>query len=203
MDSSTSSLEAVLEKLSDSDRNNLRRVAEDLGIEPTDALWSVLAALEYYRKLYEEMPEAINEAVRASLEEIKATAQAETEASRARLEGALTVAVASTASAVVTKTEQRTLTQWFIGGGLGAIAVCGLVFWAGLSAGRAAGRGAALELNAAASWASTPSGIEIYRFYKSGELTHFVECDRPGWVLVDGVCYPKQSKGRVYGWSVK
>ena len=203
MGSGISPLEAVLEQLSDSDRDNLRRVANDLGIEPTDALWSVLAALEYYRKLYEQMPEAIDEAVRASLGEIKATADAEVAASRARLEGALTAAVATAARAVVTTTERRILTQWLVGGALAASVVCALVFWVGLHVGRESGRGAALDANAASNWASTPSGVEAFRFFKSGELAHLVGCDRPGWIVVGKVCYPQQRKGRVYGWRVE
>lgn len=207
MPNDTTSLETVLEKLSDSDRDNLRRVAGDLGIEPTDALWSVLAALEYYRKLYAEMPEAIDETVRASLGGIKAAADAEVEASRARLEGSLTEAVAAVANEVVKKSAQSSLTQWIVGGALGGVIVCGTAFWAGLQTGKAEGysrgRDSGLEATAAASWAATPMGVDAFRFWKTGEISHLAQCDRPGWIVVDGVCYPQQSKGRVYGWSIK
>jgi hypothetical protein len=48
--SGVSGIETVLQRFDDADRDTLRQVSKDLGIEPTDALWTVLAALEYRRK---------------------------------------------------------------------------------------------------------------------------------------------------------
>jgi len=40
----------------------MRRVGDALGLNGNDALWSILAALEYYLRLYEEIPDDIRDA---------------------------------------------------------------------------------------------------------------------------------------------
>ncbi|KVU58877.1 hypothetical protein WK70_13435 [Burkholderia cepacia] len=46
----------------------LRRVSSVLNLKDNDALWSILAVLEYYARLYEAMPERIRWASEGSLE---------------------------------------------------------------------------------------------------------------------------------------
>jgi hypothetical protein len=57
-------------------------------------------------------------------------------------------------------------------------------------------------MNAAASWAATPRGLEAFELYRGGDLEHLAKCDSPGWVVVEGVCYPQPNRGRIYGWNV-
>ncbi|WP_338641262.1 hypothetical protein [Burkholderia pyrrocinia] len=46
----------------------LRRISSVLNLQDNDALWSIIAALEYYARLYEAMPERIRWASEGSLE---------------------------------------------------------------------------------------------------------------------------------------
>ncbi|WP_415750492.1 hypothetical protein [Burkholderia sp. BCC1993] len=46
----------------------MRRVSSVLNLQDNDALWSIIAALEYYARLYEAMPERIRWASEGSLE---------------------------------------------------------------------------------------------------------------------------------------
>lgn len=201
-----SSLERVLEGLSDAQKEDLQRVAANLGIEPTDALWSVLAALEYYRHLYAEIPGEINRTVEGLLEKVKETTNTELEASRARVEESLVAAVSGAAETIASTVSRRRLIQWAAGGFAAALVLCGSVFFGGFaignSAGYAHGKADAIDLNAAASWAATPVGMEAFRLYQAGDLPHLSNCDLPGWVVKNGVCFPQASKGRVYGWNV-
>ena len=57
-----SSPDAAFEKLvgrqlTDGERQRLYRVRDTLGIRSTDALWTLLLALEYYLALYERIPQ--------------------------------------------------------------------------------------------------------------------------------------------------
>ncbi|TDN69458.1 hypothetical protein [Paraburkholderia sp. BL10I2N1] len=57
----------------------MRRIASALNLRDNDALWSVLAALEYYARLYEAVPERIRQARAGSLDTVRAEARAATE----------------------------------------------------------------------------------------------------------------------------
>ncbi|WP_373565784.1 hypothetical protein [Paraburkholderia bryophila] len=52
----------------------MRRVAAALSLRDNDALWSLLAALEYYARLYEAMPERIRRAGEGSLDVMRSEA---------------------------------------------------------------------------------------------------------------------------------
>ena len=58
----------------------MRRVSTALNLRENDALWSVLAVLEYYARLYEAMPDRIREAGEGSLDDVRAEAAEATEA---------------------------------------------------------------------------------------------------------------------------
>jgi hypothetical protein len=52
----------------------MRRLSAALNLRDNDALWSVLAVLEYYTRLYEAMPERIREAGEGSLDAVRVEA---------------------------------------------------------------------------------------------------------------------------------
>lgn len=61
------SLKSAFEQLidrcpTDQDIQRLFKVKEALGLDSNDAIWTVLLALEYYRTLYEEIPDQIQRA---------------------------------------------------------------------------------------------------------------------------------------------
>lgn len=58
----------------------MRRVSAALNLRDNDALWSVLAALEYYVRLYEAMPERIRQAGAGGVDAARAEAYAATQA---------------------------------------------------------------------------------------------------------------------------
>jgi hypothetical protein len=200
-------LEGVLRGLDDSQREELRRVADELGIDPTDALWSVLAALQYYKVLYSTIPGEIAQAVTETIEKSKQTTEFELLATRAKIEQSLIETVSETAKKVAVSMSKRQLYGW-IGGWVASGAVAfGLIFWLGYSAGGDAGfnRGSAvaLNVNAAAVWSATPDGQEAFKLWKAGDIAHLANCDRPGWERKGGVCYPQNYGGRIFGWNVE
>jgi len=43
--------------------------------------------------------------------------------------------------------------------------------------------------------ALSADGLRAYGLWKAGDLEHLTACDRPGWNLESGVCYPRLTKG--------
>lgn len=72
-------------KLSEAEAVRLREVGSRLNLREDDALWPLLAAMEYQRIYYEALPEKIAEASRAIMEGMAAAAEKETAAAQARL----------------------------------------------------------------------------------------------------------------------
>ena len=72
-------------KLSEAEAARLREVGSRLNLRDDDALWPLLAAMEYQRIYYEALPEKIAEASRAIMEGMAAAAEKETAAAQARL----------------------------------------------------------------------------------------------------------------------
>ncbi|MDN7799767.1 MULTISPECIES: hypothetical protein [Burkholderia cepacia complex] len=64
----------------DSSLLRMRRVSAALNLRDNDALWSVLAVLEYYVRLYEAMPERIRQAGAGGVDAARAEAYAATRA---------------------------------------------------------------------------------------------------------------------------
>jgi hypothetical protein len=58
----------------------MRRVSSTLNLRDNDALWSVIAVLEYYARLYEEMPDRIRRAGDGSFDTVRREAEAATDA---------------------------------------------------------------------------------------------------------------------------
>lgn len=72
-------------ELSQAEAARLREVGNRLNLREDDALWPLLAALEYQRVYYEALPEKIAEASRAIMNGMAAAAEKETAAAQARL----------------------------------------------------------------------------------------------------------------------
>jgi hypothetical protein len=196
-----------LADLSEDERERARSYADRFGIEPTDAVWALMIVLGHYSDLYEAVPEKINVTVQGILEKIRSVAAAEAESSRIRLQASLTDAVVGAAESVATRKGLRDLLKWsaivsaaglFI---LGGVFVSG--YWLGFDHGRARGFNAGIEGHLAASWALSVDGLRAYELWQRGDLGHLAACDRPGWKLESGVCYPKADEGKLYGWRVR
>jgi hypothetical protein len=166
-----------------------------------------MIVLGHYSDLYKAVPEKINVTVQGILEKIRSVAAAEAESSRVRLQASLTDAVVGAAESVATRKGLRDLLKWsaivsaaglFI---LGGVFVSG--YWLGFDHGRARGFNAGVEGHLAASWALSVDGLRAYGLWQGGDLGHLAACDRPGWKLESGVCYPKADEGKLYGWRVR
>ena len=77
------------ERLDDASLLRMRRVSMALNLRDNDALWSVLAVLEYYARLYEAMPERIRQAGKGNLDAVREEAREATDALMAQHRGAL------------------------------------------------------------------------------------------------------------------
>ena len=72
-------------ELSQAEAARLREVGSRLHLREDDALWPLLAAMEYQRVYYEALPEKIAGASRAIMDGMAAAAEKETAAAQARL----------------------------------------------------------------------------------------------------------------------
>ncbi|CAB3739825.1 hypothetical protein R8871_06538 [Paraburkholderia graminis C4D1M] len=82
-------LEVSGEPPDDTSLLRMRRVSAALNLHDNDALWSVLAALEYYVRLYEAIPERVRQAGAGGVDAARAEAQAATQALMAQHRDAL------------------------------------------------------------------------------------------------------------------
>ncbi|MBL3961028.1 hypothetical protein H3O04_00740, partial [Burkholderia sp. KCJ3K979] len=73
-------LEVSGEKPDDASLLRMRRLSAALNLRDNDALWSVLAALEYYTRLYEAIPERVRQAGKGNFDAVQAEARAATDA---------------------------------------------------------------------------------------------------------------------------
>ncbi|QNB17454.1 hypothetical protein G5S35_38365 [Paraburkholderia tropica] len=77
------------EKPDDASLLRMRRVSMALNLRDNDALWSVLAVLEYYARLYEAMPERVRQAGKGNLDAVREEAREATDALMAQHRDAL------------------------------------------------------------------------------------------------------------------
>lgn len=250
---------AFLADLSESERERVQDLAEQFGIDPTDAVWALMIVLGRYSDIYAAIPGKIEVTVQGLLEKIEAAAGGD-ELLRARVEQTVRSTVASilqgqvdriaalydevparideTVSGVLEKVEkaakagaldarkrmQRSLGRILLNGlvrvdsrkelmkgfgvmvGIVTLVLCcvaGLSYWAGFDHGRVRGFSAGTQGRLVGDWALSPAGLGAYQLWKSGELSHLIACDRPGWKIEDGVCVPRPSGTTVYGWKLR
>ena len=196
-----------LADLSEDERERARSYADRFGIEPTDAVWALMIVLGRYSDLYEAVPGKINVTVQGILDKIRSVATAEAESSRVRLQASLTDAVIGAAESVAARKGRRELVKWSAIASTAGVFVFAVMFvlgyWLGFDHGRARGFNAGVEGHLAASWALSADGLRAYELWKAGDLEHLTACDRPGWKLESGICYPKADEGKLYGWRVR
>jgi hypothetical protein len=77
----------------DQDKQNLYRIRDATKLKPTDAVWQLLIAYQYYQKLYEQFPARIAAAAGKVTEGVRAAAEAQAKAAYAETRRALTEAV--------------------------------------------------------------------------------------------------------------
>ena len=82
----TAILEKLLErKLENEEKERLQRIQDTLRIGPNDALWAIIAAMEYPRIYYEEIPEKIRAVTAGIFEDIAEASEKEVALAQSRL----------------------------------------------------------------------------------------------------------------------
>lgn len=189
---------------SDSDKQDLYRVRDALKLKSTDAVWTLLMALQHYKALYEEIPARIAAAVRDVTKGARAMAEAEAKAAQEGTKRALMDAVRHAAVRSAEAAAGAQLARWV---GIAAGVICiGLLLmgWAafdhGYGKGKAVGEDGALRicgaLVALSSWATTPDGQLAYGLSKAGGLSDVARCSGHGMVPRDGWCTVSSERGK-------
>lgn len=118
-------------ELSEAEAARLREAGSRLNLREDDALWPLLAAMEYQRIYYEALPEKIAEASRAIMEGMAAAAEKETAAAQARL----TDSVVQEAQSLASKIQYGKLVPMWLLALICLLAYGSLMLWAGFRIG--------------------------------------------------------------------
>ena len=114
-------------ELSQAEAARLREVGNRLNLREDDALWPLLAAMEYQRVYYEALPEKIAGASRAIMDGMAAAAERETAAAQARL----TKSVVKEAEYLASKIQYAKLVPMGLFALICLLAYGSLMLWAG------------------------------------------------------------------------
>ena len=114
-------------ELSETEATRLREVGNSLNLREDDALWPLLAALEYQRIYYEALPEKIAGASRAIMDGMAAAAEKETAAAQAKL----TKSVVKEAEYLASKIQYGKLVPLWLLALICLLAYGSLMLWAG------------------------------------------------------------------------
>ena len=114
-------------ELSEAEAARLREAGSRLNLREDDALWPLLAAMEYQRIYYEALPEKIAGASRAIMDGMAAAAEKETAAAQARL----TVSVVQEAQSLASKIQYGKLVPMWLLALICLLAYGSLMLWAG------------------------------------------------------------------------
>lgn len=201
---------------SDTERQQLYRVRDALGLKNNDALWLVLMALQHYQNQYEQFPDAIALAAKETLSRFKETADTMVLASAEAAKADLARAVAVAAHDVAKHTAKKQMWQWAAGCLVSVALALGFLGWyvhskaydAGYSSGKGAGYAEAKDEKAAAAWANTPEGKGAYRLAQVGSMGVLIHCNYPGWKAENGICHPysvmrKDGSSIIHGWRLR
>lgn len=187
------------------------RLVASLETTPSDAMLSVLVALDHYENLYADIPAKINASASAVLADFKLAAEKTAGAAFKQTQATNAVALADIANRVAREVSTKQMYQW-AGASVTIASLCitfmawyfhSSAFDAGKAAGQAAGYEQAKNQIAAAAWANTPQGKQAYRLAQTGELDKLAKCTGTGWQIEKGTCYPYPVKDKgTYGWSL-
>ncbi|MGJ0620468.1 MAG: hypothetical protein ACR65Z_07105 [Methylocystis sp.] len=114
------------------EREQLRRVKDALGLGDNDALWLIIFALQWYESLYRQFPAAIAKEAAGVMACARETADAELRAGVAQAQADLSRAVAIAAQDVARNVARQKATQWLIYG----MAVGAALLLVGIAIGR-------------------------------------------------------------------
>ena len=114
-------------ELSEAEAARLREIGSSLHLRADDALWPLLAAMEYQRVYYEALPDKIAGASRAIMDGMAAAAEKETATAQARL----TDSVVEEARSLASKIQYGKLVPMWLLALICLLAYGSLMLWAG------------------------------------------------------------------------
>lgn len=114
-------------ELTETEMERLREISSRLNLRSDDALWPLLAAMEYQRVYYETLPEKIANTSREVIDNITTAAEKATAASQAKL----TESVVEEARYLARSTNYAQIVTMIFIGAVGVLLYGSLMFWAG------------------------------------------------------------------------
>ena len=136
------------QKLSEEEAARLRGIGDRLNLRADDALWDIVAALEYQRVFYEALPDKIAETSSEILQNIAVAAEKESAVAQARL----TESVVEQAKRLSVKIQYATLLPLGIAALVCLLLYGSLLLWAGYSIGSEQTQPSALLLHMPSGW---------------------------------------------------
>ena len=164
-------------ELSQAEAGRLREIGNRLNLREDDALWPLLAAMEYQRIYYEALPEKIAESSRAIMDGMAAAAERETAAAQARL----TDSVVKEAEYLASKIQYGKLAPLWLLALICLLAYGSLMLWAGFRIDTSRDMPLAAVLHMPSGWLI--SGLCLAAGVFCGALTakRFAEAKRGWW----------------------
>jgi hypothetical protein len=194
----------------DTEKQNLYRIGDALGVKKNDAFWLILMALQSHQTLYSEIPGQIEAAAENTLNNIKAAADIAMTASAKKATAALSQAVADAAYQVASDAAKKEKIKWITGCISVSILSISMLIWyvhttahkSGYQFGYGVGYAEAKDEKSAAAWSNTSQGKAAYKLATTGEIDSLIHCNRAGWSVENGVCYVNKTKEGIFGWKI-
>lgn len=164
-------------KLSEAEAARLREVGSRLNLRDDDALWPLLAAMEYQRVYYEALPEKIAGASRAIMDGMAAAAERETAAAQARL----TDSVVKEARYLASKIQYAKLVPMGLFALICLLAYGSLMLWAGFRIDTGRDIPLALLLHMPSGWLISGLCLAAGVFCGGVAAWEFAEAERRWW----------------------
>lgn len=189
----------------------LYRTQQVLELNNDDPIWLILIALQYYLRLYNDIPKSIIEAQESALKTVTQTADLIIENNIAQAQKEMVNVVEKTAREVAYNISRKQMAQWIavavisVAGAVGGVSfyINNTAFNTGYSAGIAEGHTRSVDQKAAVHWANTSQGQWAKWMMQNGIFADIASCRLPGWKKKEGRCFPYADKeGTVYGWRI-
>lgn len=164
-------------ELSEAEAARLREVGNRLNLREDDALWPLLAAMEYQRIYYEALPEKIAGASRAIMDGMAAAAEKETAAAQARL----TDSVVQEAQNLAAKIQYGKLVPMWLLTLICLLAYGSLMLWAGFRIGSRQDMPLATILHMPSGWLISGLCLAAGVFCGGVAAKEFAEVKRRWW----------------------
>ena len=164
-------------KLSEAEAARLREIGSRLNLREDDALWPLLAALEYQRVYYEALPEKIAKASQTIMDGMAAAAERETAAAQAKL----TDSVVKEAEYLASRIQYAKLIPMWLLALICLLAYGSLMLWAGFRIDTGRDIPLAAILHMPSGWLISGLCLVAGVFYAAMAIPSLAEGKKSGW----------------------